>query len=50
MLQEPKHLTYKTQNTPFIILVSHLMYNKSFPHVLSWIQTIFDCGFKIMEA
>ena len=33
------------------IIISHLMYSKSFlPYVLSWIQVIFDCGFKIMEA
>ena len=30
VLQEPQYLTYKTQNIPFIILISHLMYNKSF--------------------
>ena len=36
VLQEPQYLTYKTQNIPFIILISHLMYNKSFlPYVLS---------------
>ena len=50
LLQEPQYLTYKTQNIPFITLISHLMYNKSFlPYVLSWIQAIFDCGFEITE-
>ena len=51
MLQEPQYLTYKTQNIPFIILISPLMYNKSLlPYMLSWIQAIFDYGFEIMEA
>ena len=51
MLQQPQYLTYKTQNIPFIILISHLMYKKNFLlYVLSWIQEIFDCGFEIMEA
>ena len=45
-------MCYKNHNThTIIILISHLMYNKSFlPYVLSWIQEIFDCGFEIMEA
>ena len=50
-MAELQYLTYKTQNIPFIILISHLMYNKSFlPCVLSWMQVIFDGGFQITEA
>ena len=39
------YLTYKTQNIPFITFISQLL-----PCVLSWIQSIIDCGFEIMEA
>ena len=44
-------ILHKTQNIPFFILISHLMYNKSFLlYMLSWRQVIFDCGFEIIEA
>ena len=50
-MAKPQYPTYKTQNIPFIILISHLMYIKSFlPYVLSWIQVTFDGVFEITEA
>ena len=51
MYYKNHNISYKTQTIAFIILISDLMYNKTFlPYMLSWIQTTFDCGFEIMEA